>query len=102
LEKKHLKQCPPIDIAVGGDLSRLPRRRYGDLDDMREVPLNGYPACAAFIATHRVIFYFSPALVKPMARACRGLGNSLSGLLEARSDPSRGPPTAVLRLRPPN
>jgi hypothetical protein len=41
-------------------------QRDGNLDDMRELPLNGFPAGAAFIATHLAIFCPPPALVKPI------------------------------------
>ena len=32
-------------------------QRYGNLDDMRELPLKGFPDRAAFVATHSTIFY---------------------------------------------
>lgn len=36
-------------------------RRHRDLDDMRELPLNGFAAGAAFIATYSTIFYHGGA-----------------------------------------
>jgi hypothetical protein len=31
--------------------------RHSNLDDVRELPLKGFPAQAAFVATHSTIFY---------------------------------------------
>ena len=51
-------------------------RRDGNLDDVRELPLSGFPAGAAFVATHRPIFCLSPALAKPRMRGEAALSTS--------------------------
>ena len=46
-----------VESVHGVQLLAKATRRHGDLDDMRELPLKGFPDRAAFVATYSTIFY---------------------------------------------